>query len=137
MAKKKFSKLNAILSKDDKADAPTIKRADLPEPPEELVNSIEDEELRQVLKERRAGMVGRPRKDTTHISRTDGYNRTSLVINVGKWEKFKYIALHSTLTLKEVMDVMLDMFIEQYESVHGEIVLPDDDGDNKTKIFTK
>ena len=51
----------------------------------------------------------------------DGYDRTSLIINVEKWAKVKEIALRETLTLKEIVELALDMVIDRYESKHGEV----------------
>ena len=91
----------------------------------DLINSIEDKELRQELERRliRKRMIGRgrPRKNDQLGRRTDGYNRTSLIINVEKWAKIKEIALRETITLKEIIELALDMVIERYERKHGEV----------------
>lgn len=91
----------------------------------DLINSIEDEELRKELQERlyKKRMVGRgrPRKNDQLGRRMDGYDRTSLIINVEKWAKIKEIAFVETLTMKEIVELALDMVIERYESKHGEI----------------
>lgn len=91
----------------------------------ELLNSIEDEELRKELEERlyRKKLIGRgrPRKNDQLGRRMDGYDRTSLIIPVDKWAKVKEIALRETLTLKEIVELALDLVIERYESKHGEV----------------
>lgn len=91
----------------------------------DLLNSIEDEELRKELEARlyRKKLIGRgrPRKNDQLGRRMDGYNRTSLIIPVEKWEKVKEIALRETLTLKEIVELSLDMVIERYETKHGEV----------------
>lgn len=91
----------------------------------DLINSIEDEALRKELQERlrRKRMVGRgrPRKNDQLGRRMDGYDRTSLIIPVDKWAKVKEIAFIETLTLKEIVELALDMVIERYESKHGEV----------------
>ena len=51
----------------------------------------------------------------------DGYDRTSIIINVEKWAKVREIALMETLTLKEIVELALDMVIDRYESKHGEV----------------
>ena len=51
----------------------------------------------------------------------DGYDRTSLIINMEKWAKIKEIALIETLTLKEIVDLALDLVIERYEAKHGTV----------------
>ena len=92
----------------------------------DLINSIGDEELREVLRERlrqkRLIGRGRPRKNDQLGRRMDGYDRTSLIINKEKWAKIKEIAFIETLTMKEIVELALDLVIERYESKHGEIV---------------
>lgn len=91
----------------------------------DLINTIEDEELKKELQERlrRKRMVGRgrPRKNDQLGRRTDGYDRTSLIIPVEKWAKVKEIAFIETLTLKEIVELALDMVIDRYEQKHGEV----------------
>ena len=92
----------------------------------DLINSIEDESLKKELEERlrRKRLIGRgrPRKDTDVFGkRMDGYDRTSLIINMEKWAKIKEIALIETLTLKEIVDLALDLVIERYEAKHGTV----------------
>ena len=91
----------------------------------DLINSIEDEELREELRERlrqkRLIGRGRPRKNDQLGRRMDGYDRTSLIINKEKWAKIKEIAFIETLTMKEIVELALDMVIERYESKHGEV----------------
>lgn len=91
----------------------------------DLINTIEDEELRKELERRllQKRMVGRgrPRKNDQLGRRMDGYGRTSLIIPLDKWEKVKEIAFRETLTLKEILELALDMVIERYESKHGEV----------------
>ena len=90
-----------------------------------LIDTIEDEELRSELerrlKEKRKVGRGRPRKNDQLGRRTDGYDRTSLIIPVEKWAKVKEIAFIETLTLKEIVELALDMVIDKYESKHGEV----------------
>ena len=93
----------------------------------DLINSIEDEELRKELQRRlqqkRMTGRGRPRKNDQLGRRMDGYDRTSLIIPVEKWAKVKEIAFRETLTLKEIIELALDIVIERYESKHGEVVI--------------
>lgn len=97
-----------------------------PQDETDLINSIEDEELREVLKRRlhQKRMVGRGRPRTATDKegrRIDGYNRTSLIIPVEKWAKIKEIAFRETLTMKEITELALDLVIERYEAKHGEV----------------
>lgn len=92
---------------------------------DDLINTIEDPELREELKNRlqRKKMVGRgrPRKNDQLGRPTDGYDRTSLIINKAKWAKIKEIAFIETLTMKEIVELALDLVIERYESKHGAV----------------
>lgn len=92
----------------------------------DLINSIDDPELREELKRRQHQRTmigrGRPRKNTDRLGRrTDGYNRTSLIVPVDKWAKIKEIAFRETLTMKEIVELAIDMVIERYEAKHGEV----------------
>lgn len=105
----------------------------------DLINSVEDEELREELRERlrqkRLIGRGRPRKNDQLGRRMDGYDRTSLIINKEKWAKIKEIAFIETLTMKEIVELALDMVIERYESKHGEIIPVADRKKDITEIF--
>ena len=106
----------------------------------DLINSVEDEELREELRERlkRKRLIGRgrPRKNDQLGRRMDGYDRTSLIINKEKWAKIKEIAFVETLTMKEIVELALDMVIERYEAKHGEIKPQPDRGKKDiTEIF--
>ena len=105
----------------------------------DLINSVEDEELREELRERlrqkRLIGRGRPRKNDQLGRRMDGYDRTSLIINKAKWAKIKEIAFIETLTMKEIVELALDMVIERYELKHGEIIPAPDRKKDITEIF--
>ncbi len=88
----------------------------------DLINSIENEELREALRKKRMDGRGRPRKNTDPTGkRTDGYSRTSLIVNDELWAKIKEVAFKETLTMKEIVDLALRMVVERYESKHGTI----------------
>lgn len=88
----------------------------------DLINSIEDERLREALRKKRMDGRGRPRKNTDkHGKRTDGYSRTSLIVNDELWAKLKEVAFRETLTMKEILDLALRMVVERYEAKHGTI----------------
>lgn len=92
---------------------------------DELINSLTDDELQEELKRRlhqkRLIGRGRPRKNEHSGNFTDGYGRTTLIINEAKWKKIRMIALKETFLMKEIVDLALDMVIEKYEAKHGEI----------------
>lgn len=94
-----------------------------PEDETDLINSVEDEKLREALRARRMEGRGRPRKNTDASGkRTDGYSRTSLILNDEKVAKIKEIAFKETLTMKEIFEYALDKVITEYEAKHGEVV---------------
>lgn len=94
-----------------------------PKDEEELINSVTDAELREALHKKRTDGRGRPRKNlSVDGKRTDGYARTSVIMNEAKYAKVKEIAFRSTLTTKEVLEVALDLLIEKYEEKHGEVI---------------
>lgn len=105
----------------------------------DLINSIEDEKLRDELRERlrqkRLIGRGRPRKNDLLGRRSDGYERTSIIINKAKWAKLKEVAFIETLTMKEIVELALDMVIERYEAKHGEIIPVPDRKKDITEIF--
>lgn len=89
----------------------------------DLINSVEDEHLRAALRAKRMDGRGRPRKNTDATGkRTDGYSRTSLILNDEKVSKIKEIAFRETLTMKEIFEFALDKIIAEYESKNGEVV---------------
>lgn len=89
---------------------------------EDLINSIEDAQLRAALEARRKEGRGRPRKNTDATGkRTDGYSRTSFIIKDTTWAKIREIAFRKTLTMKEIVELALEMLIKEYEKTNGEI----------------
>lgn len=108
------------------AAAPTTPKMEL-EPTtkkdeQDLINSIDDAELRAALEARRKEGRGRPRKNTdARGKRTDGYSRTSFIIKDTTWAKIREIAFRQTLTMKEIVELALEMLIQKYEEQHGEV----------------
>lgn len=137
MAKKEFGGgLDALFNRTDKTqeqastdEAPKskapefVKEPTTPEDENDLINSVEDEQLREALRKKRMDGRGRPRtkRDATG-KRTDGYSRTSLILKDEKVAKIKEIAFRETLTMKEIFELALDIIIEKYERKHGEVV---------------
>lgn len=90
---------------------------------DDLINSIDDAELRARLHAKRVDRRGRPRKNTDERGkRVDGYSRTSLILRDDKVAKIKEIAFRETLTMKEIFELALDMVIKSYEDKHGEVI---------------
>lgn len=104
---------------------PTTNEEITPQDLRELFLSIEDDALREQLKRRlylkRLEGAGRPCKSDLHGRKGDGYGRTTLIINLAKWEKIKEISLRETMLLKDIMEQAMDIVIERYEAKHGEV----------------
>ena len=87
-----------------------------------LIETIEDEALREALHKKRMDGRGRPRKNTDERgNRTDGYRRTTLIVSEAQLAQIKEIGFKETLTMKEIIEKALDMVIERYEAKNGEI----------------
>lgn len=123
------------------AQAEAEKQPEQPDSPDDIINTIEDEELKAALHAKRMQHRGRPRKDTHRKSMVEGYGRVTSIMNLSKVQKLHYIALKETLTLKEIWDECLDLAIERYESKHGKITLPQNsEGDSRKtakEVFSK
>ena len=106
---------------------------------DDLINSVDDAELRARLHARRVERRGRPRKNTDERGkRVDGYSRTSLILPDAKVAKIKEIAFRETLTMKEIFELALDMVIKSYEDKNGEVIpQPDRYKGDITKVFNK
>lgn len=94
-----------------------------PEDTEDIISTVQDEELKKALRQRQLDGRGRPKRGRPHDSKTDGYGTICVKANLEKWRKLEYISLQETLQKKEVLEKALDMLIEKYESEKGEIVL--------------
>ena len=97
---------------------------------EDLINSIEDEELKAALQRRRASKSGRPRKDAAlRVKESELYTRSCWIIRRDLLAKLKEISFRETLTLKEIMEQITENAIEAYEKKHGEVVPTSHRGD--------
>lgn len=88
----------------------------------DIIQTIEDDRLRDALEAKRNIKRGRPRKDVPVISKANGYGRVCNVVNLEKMDKLREIAFRETLTIKQVVEAAFDLAIEKYEKKHGEIV---------------
>lgn len=106
-----------------------------PEEEEELINSIQDEALREALRERRNRKRGRPRKGAALQAKQDEiYIRSCWVMRRDQLAKLKEISFRETLTLREIMAQIVGEAIEAYEKKHGEVKPTDHRGD-ASKLF--
>lgn len=106
-----------------------------PREEKDIISTVQDEELKQALRQRQMDGRGRPKKGRPHDSKTDGYGTVCAKANLEKWAKLEYIALQETLQKKEVLELALDMLIEKYEREKGKIVLPS--ASKKGNVFNK
>lgn len=90
---------------------------------EDIIDSVQDEELREALRKRQLEGRGKPKKGRPHDSKTEGYGTICVKANLEKWEKIKYISLQETLQIKEVLELALDKIIEEYEEEKGTILI--------------
>lgn len=101
---------------------------------EELIETVQDEELKEALRQRQLDGRGRPKRGRKKESKTEGYGTICVKANLDKWEKVKYISLQETLQIKEVLELALDMLIEKYESEKGTIRI---NQSKKGNVFNK
>ena len=99
-----------------------------------IIGSIEDRELQESLRNYRLEKARRGRK-MMHQNGSgipEGYKRATFVLSIKKPRKLHYIAMHETITLKDLMDEALSIAIAKYEKRYGKIVLPEDRRKQKT-----
>ena len=94
---------------------------------EDLISTVQDEELKKALLQRQLEGRGRPKKGRPRSNKTEGYGTVCVKANLEKWAKLEYISLQETLQKKEVLELALDMLIEKYEKEKGKIVLKEKD----------
>lgn len=112
--------------------AETIEEA-TPQEEQDLINSIEDEELRAALEQRRNRKRGRPRKGAAIQAKQDEiYIRSCWVMRRDQLAKLKEISFRETLTLREIMAQIVGEAIEAYEKKHGEVKPTNHKGDAST-----
>lgn len=101
-----------------------------PQEEQDLINSIEDEELRAALEQRRNRKRGRPRKGAAYRAKQDEiYIRSCWVMRRDQMAKLKEISFRETLTLREIMAQIVGEAIEAYEKKHGEVIPQEHRGD--------
>lgn len=108
----------------DETAAPTQMGQQTPDPQPsntDILDTVNDEELREALERKRGAHRGRPRKDDAIGSTASQYGRMTFVTNKAKLQKIKEIAFRETLTMKEVIESAMDLAIAKYEEKHGEV----------------
>lgn len=105
-------------------------------PPDDLLNTIQDEELRAALQHKRQTKHrGRPKKHESGKGVPDKYGRVTTIVNLEKMAKFREIAYREALTIKELFEACMDIAIENYESKYGTIKLKEHRTEKASEIF--
>lgn len=139
---KPSSRLNAVVDaiqegaqSEPTAEQPTEEQIEeaTPQEEDELLNTIEDEELREALEKKRNDKRGRPRKDAQkRLTQEEEYTRFCTLVKRDQIAKLKEICFRETLTLKEVLGVIFEDAITAYEKKKGEITPQRHHGDATT-----
>lgn len=108
-----------------------------PQEEEDLLNSIEDEQLREALRQKQNSRRGRPRKDAEQAQRDSAlYTRATFVVSRELLGKMRAIGYRETLTIKEVMEQAMRKAVKDYEKINGPVMpLYKENGDKN--IFEK
>lgn len=89
----------------------------------DLLSTITDENLRERLKQRgEKKHAGRPRKGE-EISPSERTTRATFVINEEALAKIREIALRERIQQKDIISLLFEIFISNYEKKNGEILL--------------
>ena len=102
MAKEQLRKGMAVLFGETPASQP--QRSEVPSETEAIIETVQDEELKEALRQRQLDGRGRPKRGRKKESKTEGYGTICVKANLDKWEKVKYISLQETLQIKEVLE---------------------------------
>lgn len=98
------------------AEAPT------PEAEEDVIDTIEDEELRAALEKRRNLKRGRPKRGVVvNNKQEEEFTRFCTLMKKEHVRKLKEISYRETLTQKEVLSAILEKAFAEYEETHGKI----------------
>lgn len=132
---------NSLQQEQQPTTPPAVEEAEVieeatPEEEEDLINSVEDEELREALRQKRMKGRGRPRKGVIKAKKaSDGYERACMIVSSEKYGKIKAISLRETLQIKEVMEAAMDLAIEAYEKKNGKIILKQPPKKKASELF--
>lgn len=91
---------------------------------ENIVSTLQDEDLKAKLLERQKEGRGRPKKGRPVVDTEKKYTKVCVVANAEKWQKLRYISLVESKQIKEVLELAMDQFIENYEKQNKKIELP-------------
>lgn len=106
-----------------------------PEEEEDLINSIEDEELREALHRKRMEKRGRPRKEALYRQKeSELYVRTTFIMSREQLAKLREISFRETITMKDIITEIVGEAIKAYEKKNGKLHPKDHRGD-PSKIF--
>lgn len=91
---------------------------------EDLINSVEDEELKQELLKKRSEKRGRPRKDAVGRGekQDEAYERMTNLVRREQAAKLREIARREGYTIKHILEAIFGIAIRNYERTHGEVI---------------
>jgi len=64
-----------------------------------------------------------PKKNPVGRPRNVGYSRTSVHLNDEQMAKVRYISGRDNVNQKDIIEYALQMFLDKYESIHGEVIV--------------
>lgn len=89
---------------------------------EDVIDTIEDEDLKRALIKRRMEKRGRPPKSEEEREKWDAkYTRYTTIMRRDQIEKLKAICLRETMTMKEALEQIIGEAIDRYEERNGKI----------------
>ena len=91
----------------------------------DIINSIQDKELKAAIQAARTRKRGRPKKSTTFNGIPDGQTQVCIKLASDKMDKIREISYLETRLIRDIIEEGIDYIIGKYESEHGTIV-PDE-----------
>lgn len=88
----------------------------------DLLGTITDETLREKIRERRdRKSPGRPRKGENVIP-SEAVSRATFIVRTNALEKIREISIREGIPQKEIISLLFETLISNYEKKHGEII---------------
>ena len=111
----------AALFGESRPQQPPIQTSAEEEARTELIDEVQNIELRAALRKRQNAGKGRPKTGRKISPKSEQYATVCVKANREQWEKVKHISLAETLQIKEVLEQALALRIAQYERKNGVI----------------
>lgn len=88
----------------------------------DLLGTISDETIREQIKERRnKKSPGRPRKGE-EVSPSEAVSRATFIVRTEALEKIREISIREGIPQKEIISLLFEKLISNYEKKNGEII---------------